>query len=122
MNLSRRRFLIGASAVAATAVIKANIRPAAIEPGAYLTEQPAWVPEGWLLPRGQMVSRATYPRLFAALGEAFGEASPIGFRLPDFPQRQTDTYSVEFLISTDDNPDTAMPVGAIMAFVPKSEA
>ena len=124
MNLSRRRFLIGASAVAAAAVIKANIPPAAIEPGAYISEPPAWVPKGWLIPQGQSVSRVLFPRLFEALGDSFGEAGTTAFRLPDLtteiPALRTVNQIMgtrfQYLICADDNPDRNMPVGAILPF------
>jgi len=40
-------------------------------------------PEGWLECNGDSISQATYPDLFAAIGENFGFAVGGNFRLPD---------------------------------------
>lgn len=39
-------------------------------------------PSGWLLCQGQSLLRAEYPRLFAAIGTAFGAANSSSFSLP----------------------------------------
>jgi microcystin-dependent protein len=47
----------------------------------------ATAPAGWLLCDGSSVLRATYPRLFAAIGTAFGNVDGTHFNLPDMGGR-----------------------------------
>lgn len=42
---------------------------------------------GWMLCQGQSLLRASYPRLFAAIGTTYGAADSTHFSLPDLRQR-----------------------------------
>lgn len=44
-------------------------------------------PVGWLLCQGQTLNRAQYPRLFAAIGVAYGAPNQQQFALPDLRSR-----------------------------------
>jgi tail collar domain len=101
MMLSRRRLLLGVSSAAAAAVIKANIPAVPIEPGAYIYEQPSWVPEGWLYPDGRPLLRSEYSRLFSAIGTVYGSDGPLSFRLPDF-RAQAETKNVGWVMAGED--------------------
>lgn len=82
--LSRRNFLLAASATAAVTVAKANAPLQVLET---LTDtEPSWVPEGFILPRGQTLSRLMYPDLYAMLGKTYG-GGPTTFKLPDLRPR-----------------------------------
>lgn len=108
MNLSRRRFLTGASATAAAVVIAANVPKAAVQLGAYLDEQPAWVPKGWLLPDGRALLRTRYPELFEVMGSTYG-GGPLTFNLPDFQRYASGT--VKILIAAEN--DGFAPAGMV---------
>lgn len=60
-----------------------------IFPGAIILSPFATVPAGWLLCNGQVVLRATYPDLFAAIGTSFnsGGETASQFRVPDMRDR-----------------------------------
>lgn len=45
------------------------------------------VPEGWLLCDGRSLSRASYPKLFSAIGVVYGSSSQTMFSLPDMRTR-----------------------------------
>ncbi len=45
------------------------------------------IPNGWLYCDGSSISRATYPRLFSAIGTANGSASATTFNVPDYRGR-----------------------------------
>lgn len=47
----------------------------------------ATAPAGWLLCQGQSLLRASYPRLFAAIGTTYGAADSTHFTLPDLRGR-----------------------------------
>ncbi|HRL05101.1 MAG TPA: phage tail protein [Brevundimonas diminuta] len=47
----------------------------------------AVAPTGWLMAHGQSLARADYPKLFAAIGTAFGSASGTTFNVPDLRGR-----------------------------------
>lgn len=83
--MNRRNFLLGASVLVAGAVAKAKLAPLRIEPGAYIMSE--WesdlLAKGWLVPRGQLLIRSDYERLFAVLGAQYGSNGPLTFRLPD---------------------------------------
>lgn len=117
MNLSRRKFLLGVSAAAAAAVAKANLPSMPIEPGAYLSEQPAWVPEGWLYPDGRHLLRSQYPRLFAAIGTHWGSDGPLTFRMPDL--RTSDDAGIFYVMAGENEIDGGVygwcPPGSIVA-------
>lgn len=120
MKMDRRAFLRGVSAVAAAAVVRANLPPEPIAPGAYVLAQPEWVPRGWLLLQGQELSRAAFPRLFAVLGEQFGSGDGVTtFNLPDFgpsPHLGPGYFALSDLMATDEEPRTDCPPGTIRTF------
>lgn len=47
----------------------------------------AVAPAGWLMAHGQSLVRADFPKLFAAIGTAFGSASGTTFNVPDLRGR-----------------------------------
>lgn len=60
----------------------------AVPPGTIVGYGGATAPEGWLLCQGQAVSRTTYARLFAAIGEGYGASDGLNtFLLPDLRGR-----------------------------------
>lgn len=108
-NLSRRRFLMGASAIAAATVIKANMPTTALE--SLELEQPEWVPEQYLWADGRVLPRSIYPKLFAAVGNAFGDVGPTNFRIPDMRM----AGDIKYVIATE---DAISPAGSIVALFP----
>lgn len=59
----------------------------------------AAAPRGWMLCQGQSLLRSAYPRLFAAIGTAYGAADATHFSLPDMRGRVAaglDTTQTEF--------------------------
>lgn len=59
-----------------------------VPPGTILPFVGVEAPVGWLLCRGQAVSRSTYAKLFEVLGVTFGEGNgTTTFRLPDLRKR-----------------------------------
>jgi hypothetical protein len=54
-----------------------------IPPGVMMDYAGAAAPRGWLFCYGQALSRATYARLFAAIGTQYGAPSGTTFSLPD---------------------------------------
>ena len=44
-------------------------------------------PEGWLRCDGRLVQRSAYPKLFAAIGTAYGSSAGNDFRIPDIRER-----------------------------------
>ena len=55
-----------------------------VPPGTIVAYGGTTEPAGWLFCDGRIFSTATYPRLFAAIGVAYGSPSPGQFRVPDF--------------------------------------
>jgi len=80
--LSRRNFLTGISAAAIASVTKAAIPVTELPLGALIDEQPDWMPEGYILPKGQPLSKLMYRELFNTIEANFGE-TPTTFNLPD---------------------------------------
>jgi microcystin-dependent protein len=89
----------------------------AIESGAYLTEQPAWVPKGFMLPMGQRLLRSEYPGLFAAIGTTYGCDGPLTFRMPFWqPERTPEGFGpIVQLIAVDDDA-VVTPPGTIVLY------
>lgn len=58
-----------------------------IPAGAVMAYAGTTAPPGWLLCDGRPVARATYPRLFAAIGTAHGSDGDSTFNLPDYRGR-----------------------------------
>ncbi len=53
-------------------------------PGMFMDFGGSTVPSGWLYCDGSEVSQATYPNLYAAIGNTWGTAAAGNFKLPDF--------------------------------------
>lgn len=58
-----------------------------VEAGRLEMTAAASAPAGWLLAQGQSLLRSQYPRLFAAIGTAYGAADSTRFNLPDLRGR-----------------------------------
>lgn len=58
-----------------------------LPPGAIVMTATPSAPQGWLLCRGQVLSRADYPALFAAIGSTYGGNGSTTFGLPDLTGR-----------------------------------
>lgn len=70
-----------------------------VEAGRLEMTAAAAAPAGWLLAQGQSLLRSQYPRLFAAIGTAYGAADSTRFNLPDMRGRVPvgqDTAQTEF--------------------------
>ena len=78
------------------------------------------IPEGFLLYRGEEVSRTEYAELFEVLGTTYGEGNgSTTFNLPnqdyneeDIIQEEIDSIGFNFLICY--KPETVLPIGACM--------
>jgi microcystin-dependent protein len=71
----------------------------AVEPGRVELTAAAGAPSGWLICDGSSLLRASYPRLFAAIGTAHGAVDANSFSLPDLRGRVAvgrDAGQVEF--------------------------
>lgn len=63
---------------------RTNIGADAIPPGTMMAYGGKSIPDGWLLCNGATISRATYAKLFAAIGTAWGAGDgSTTFKLPD---------------------------------------
>lgn len=82
MTITRRFFLGGVAAAAATVAL-----PSAKAVAAAMPAVPAWVPDGWLPCWGQSVSRTQYAKLFEVIGTTYGERDGETFVLPDLRAR-----------------------------------
>lgn len=111
--ISRRFFLRGASAAA---VVAATVTPAkvaidlvmpAVEP------IPAWCPPGFLPCDGRPLSRLMYPRLFAVMGNAYGDAGPTTFRLPDLGKNAQ--LPIEHVIAVAPPSESHFPTGYVLS-------
>ena len=115
MIISRRNLLISASATAAFAVAKANAPIPALE--SLVESRPAWLPEGFMLPNGQTLSRLMYPDLYAVIGNMYG-GGPTTFKLPDLGIIHYRPGQPIGLISTGAKADFATtPAGTMVNFI-----
>ncbi|MCA4898745.1 MAG: tail fiber protein [Bacteroidota bacterium] len=55
-----------------------------VPPGTIVAYGGTTAPQGWLLCDGAIYTSATYPKLFAAIGNAYGSPAGGQFRVPDF--------------------------------------
>lgn len=108
--MNRRKFLLDASATAASVVIAANVPKAVIEAGAYVSEQPAWVPQGWMLCDGRALLKAQCPALYAVLGGQYGR-DDMTFRLPDLT-----TYASYLRYLVADGTINGYPAGMLRSY------